>query len=77
MIDVSGESRNEPEKNDLEFNTLSVLNYEEMSVTDYDKDRTEKFGDYIIKKWLGVYRGQDWFVKVFNSLCTDGIIQMT
>jgi isopenicillin N synthase-like dioxygenase len=63
VVDASGNSNVKKEvaqpkaDEELEYNTLSVLNYEELSVSDYDKARTEKFGDYIIKKWQGVYRG--------------------
>jgi isopenicillin N synthase-like dioxygenase len=57
VVNVDGGAQTVGSEDAMEFNTLSVLNYEEISVTDYDKDHTEKFGDYIIKKWKGVYRG--------------------
>lgn len=54
VVQADGEVQ---QSDNIEYNTLTVLDYEKMKVTDYDSEHTEKFGDYIIKKWRGVYRG--------------------
>lgn len=44
------------EDDDLDYNTLTVLDYEALKVTDIDQEQTMKFGDYIMAKWQAVYR---------------------
>jgi isopenicillin N synthase-like dioxygenase len=50
-----GKENHQPSQS-LQYNTLTVLNYEKLSVLDMNKEQTMKFGDYILKKWRDVYR---------------------